>query len=70
MLPEKYIRLKDNVQGVFIDNGGLAIWHPIKTGLHGGNLIEIVKGIQKGDNVINPVDSKKKLTGGMRVYVK
>ena len=70
LLPEKYIRLKDNVQGVFIDNGGLAIWHPIKTGLHGGNLIEIVKGIQKGDNVINPVDSKKKLTGGMRVYVK
>ena len=69
-VPEKYIRWKDNIPGVFADNAGFSSWHPVKTGLQGGNLIEIVKGIQKGEYVLTPVNLNNRLTDGTRIYVK
>jgi HlyD family secretion protein len=69
-IPGKYIRWRDNLSGVFVDNGGHATWHFVKTGLHDGNFIEIISGLQKGNNVLNPVNLKNKLKDNTRIYVK
>ena len=68
-VPEKYMRWKDNVPGVFVDNGGLSLWQPVQTGLYGSNLVEIVEGLQSGETILNSVNLKNKLTDGTRVYV-
>jgi len=69
IVPEKYIKWRNNVSGVFVNNGGVASWRHIKTGLHGGNLIEIIGELQEGDSVLNPISLKNKLTDQMRISV-
>jgi HlyD family secretion protein len=69
IVPEKYIKWRNNVSGVFVDNGGVASWRHIKTGLHGGNLIEIIGELQEGDSVLNPISLKNKLTDQVRISV-
>ena len=69
IVPEKYIKWRNNVSGIFVDNGGVASWHHIKTGLHGGGFIEIIKGLQKGDSVLTPISLKNKLTDQTRISV-
>jgi len=69
IVPEKFIKWRDNVPGVFIDNGGVASWRHIETGLHGGSLIEIIGGLQEGDSVLTPISLKNKLTDQTRISV-
>jgi len=69
IVPDKFIKWRNNVSGVFVENGGVASWRHIKTGLHGGNLIEIIGGLQEGDSVLNPISSKNKLTDQTRISV-
>jgi len=70
IIPEKYIKWQKNMPGVFVDNGGKALWKPVKTGLHGSNFIEITEGLNEGDGILNPVNLKNKLTNRMRISVK
>ncbi len=69
IVPEKYIKWRDNVPGVFVDNGGVASWRHIETGLHGGSFIEIIGGLQEGDSVLTPISLKNKLTDQTRISV-
>lgn len=69
IVPEKYIKWRDNEPGVFVDNEGVASWRHIETGLHGGSLIEIIGGLQEGDSVLTPISLKNKLTDQTRISV-
>jgi len=68
-VPEKYIKWRNNVSGVFVNNKGAASWHPIKIGISGGRLVEITEGIQKGSNVLTPISSNIKLADQTRISV-
>ena len=69
IVPEKYIKWRNNVSGVFVDNGGVASWHHIKIGLHGDSFIEIIEGLQEEDSVLTPISLKNKLTDQTRISV-
>jgi len=69
IVPEKYIKWRNNMSGVFVDNKGVAEWHHIKTGLHGGSFIEIIGGLQEGNSVLTPIGLKNKLTDQTRISV-
>lgn len=69
IVPEKYIKWRNNVSGVFVDNEGIASWYHIKTGLHGGSFIEIIEGLQEGDSVLTPISLKTRLTDRTRISV-
>ncbi len=43
---------KDEIQGVFVVNGKKAFFRPVETGISGVTDIEIIKGLQKGDEIV------------------
>ena len=70
IIPEKYIKWQKNKPGVFVDKNGIASWQNVKTGLNSGDFIEIIEGLNKEDNVLNPVNLKNKLKNKTRIFVK
>ena len=68
-IPEKYIKWKNDIAGVFVDNNGYSSWHPVKTGIQGNAFIEIIKGLKEGDNVLNSINIKDRLADNTRIYV-
>jgi HlyD family secretion protein len=43
---------KDEIQGVFVVNGGKAVFRPVETGIMGITNIEITKGLKPGDEIV------------------
>jgi HlyD family secretion protein len=43
---------KDEIQGVFVVNGKKAVFRPVDTGISGVTDIEIIKGLQQGDEIV------------------
>jgi HlyD family secretion protein len=43
---------KDEIQGVFVVNGKRAVFRPVETGITGVTDIEIIKGLQAGDEIV------------------
>ena len=43
---------KEEVQGVFVVNGKKAVFRPVETGISGVTDIEILKGLQQGDEIV------------------
>jgi HlyD family secretion protein len=43
---------KDEIQGVFVVNGKKAVFRPVETGIAGVTDIEIIKGLQPGDEIV------------------
>ncbi len=43
---------KDEIQGVFVVNGKKAVFRPVETGISGVTDIEIIKGLQSGDEIV------------------
>jgi len=68
-VPEKYIKWRNNVSGVFVNNKGVASWHPIKMGINGSGLVEITEGLQAGNRVLTPINSNIKLADLTRISV-
>lgn len=44
--------LKEEVQGVFVVRNGKAEFHPVDTGITGTTDIEVLKGLQQGDQIV------------------
>jgi len=43
---------KDEIQGVFVVNGKKAVFRPVETGITGVTDIEVIKGLQPGDEIV------------------
>jgi HlyD family secretion protein len=43
---------KEEVQGVFVVNGGKAVFRPVETGIMGITDIEVTKGLEPGDEIV------------------
>jgi len=69
VVPEIYIKWRNNVSGVFVNNAGYATWQPIKIGISGDGLVEIADGVKKGAGVLTPISSTVKLADQTRISV-
>lgn len=67
LVPAAYVLWRDDVAGVFADEGGKAVWKPVSIGLRNPQEAEITEGIQTGETIVMPVDPRAKLTPGRRV---
>lgn len=63
LLPSRLIIREKDCSGVFVEENGKAIWHPLKIGLGGREEVEILDGLHPADIVITPLDSKRFFEG-------
>jgi HlyD family secretion protein len=67
LLPAELVMTRESETGVFIMEGGVASWRPIKIGLHSRDSAEVISGLEPEDVVVSPVNPKKTLTEGRRI---
>lgn len=50
--PATQRRMKEELQGVFVLQGGKAVFRPVKTGISGATEIEVLEGLKDGDQIV------------------
>jgi len=50
--PQEQQRLKEEIQGAFVIRGGNAVFVPVETGILGETNVEVLKGLQSGDEIV------------------
>jgi len=63
LLPSNLIVRQKEQAGVYIEDRGKAVWRSLKIGLRGREKVEILKGLNPGDTVITPLDSRRFFEG-------
>lgn len=61
VLPARLLSNRDGESGVYLNENGAAKFQPIMIGLRGRELIEVTVGLQEGDDVVTPEDSRTQL---------
>jgi len=67
LVPAKLILWRDETPGVYLKEKDHARWQPLKSGLQGRDLVEVVEGLQQGDVVVIARDAKNVSLDGRRV---
>jgi HlyD family secretion protein len=68
LLPTQFLLRKAGAPGAFVVVDGKTTWRTLKLGLRGRQAVEVVAGLQPGNVVVAPLDSKAgPLTDGRRV---
>lgn len=57
-VPESFLVVRDGHRGVLLDDGGRARWRLVATGLRGGGRVEVAEGLEGGERVLRPADSR------------
>jgi HlyD family secretion protein len=70
LLPAKYIVLRENRPGAFINQNGHAVWGPLTLGLRSTEMVEVVEGLQPGGTVVIPSDPRNTLRNGQRIVTR
>jgi hypothetical protein len=68
-IPKAALRTLHGVSGVFRLSDGRLVWTPVKTGISDVNNVQVVSGLQKGDEVADRVvsPSDAELLNGIKV---
>ncbi|HBJ38231.1 MAG TPA: efflux RND transporter periplasmic adaptor subunit [Planctomycetaceae bacterium] len=66
-VPSSFLIKQGNDQGVFIQDGGLAKWQPLKLGIQGRETVEVVEGLSIGAIIIKPARPGAQLADGRKV---
>jgi len=69
VLPAQYVLWRDGKPGVFVRHGRYAAWRDLTLGLSGRESVEVVAGLEPGDEVVVPTDSKNTAIEGRRISV-
>lgn len=69
LLPAKYVVRRKDRPGVFAGLNGRAEWKPLKLGLAGTEMVEVVEGLGPGEKVLIPSDPRKRLREGQRIAI-
>ena len=56
-LPWRFLRTRDGVDGVWVDDHGRATWRPLGLGLRGQDAVAVTTGLAPGETVIVQVES-------------
>ena len=67
LLPARFVVLRENRPGTFVDAGGRAEWRPLKLGLRSSDLMEVVEGLAPGETAVMPADPQNALRSGQRI---
>jgi len=70
LVPAEYIVWRGKQAGVFVNQGDAAAWRPVGLGLHNGDFFEGVDGLETGEELVMPLESKTPLEDGKRIAVK
>jgi len=62
-----YVTWCEGRAGVFVNVDQRAVWRPLKLGMRGRDLVEVLDGLKPGDLAIKPADPTAKLTEGRRI---
>jgi multidrug efflux pump subunit AcrA (membrane-fusion protein) len=69
VLPAQLVLWRDGKPGVFVRQGRYAAWRDLTLGLSGRESVEVVAGLEPGDGVVVPTDSKNTAIEGRRISV-
>jgi HlyD family secretion protein len=70
LAPLEFIQWRANSSGVFVNNKGRARWREVSLGLGESHVMEAIKGLSSGEQVVRPAGGGKLvLTGGQRIRV-
>jgi HlyD family secretion protein len=69
VLPARYVLWRDGRPGVYIRQGQHAAWRDLTLGLSGRESVEVAAGLEPGDGVVVPADSKNTAIEGRRISV-
>jgi RND family efflux transporter MFP subunit len=64
LLPARFVVWRDDQPGAFVDQDGRALWKPLKLGLRGPDMVQVIEGVGQGEAVVVPSDAKLTLTDG------
>ena len=67
VIPESFLKWRNNKAGVFVNYDGHAKWTLIKQGLQGNGMVEITDGLRERDIILNARDGKKQLSNNCKV---
>ena len=68
LLPAAFVVRKEGRAGVLVNQGGRARWREITTGLRGKDQLEVVRGLDAGEQVVRaPEGRKEPLADGQRI---
>lgn len=68
-IPLSTLSRRDEQDGVFVAEDGMARWKPVKLGLRGRDVVEVREGLSDREVVLTPVTGPLTLTEGRRVQV-
>ena len=69
VLPTKYILWRDGKAGVLVHQGHRAAWRDLTLGLSGREAVEVVTGLEPGEQVVIPAEGKTTAIDGRRISV-
>lgn len=67
LVPTRFLTLKNNQTGVFVNINGQARWRRLTLGLRSPDKVEVVAGLEAEETVVTPVDAKAVLRDGRKV---
>jgi len=67
VLPAQYILWRDQKPGVFVRQGQHAAWRDLTLGLNGREVVEVVAGLEAGEEVVVAADAKTTALEGRRI---
>jgi len=69
--PVNAVVWRDGQSGVFVENGGQAMWRPVRLGIRGAQSVEVQEGLAAGERIITPASpTAAALRDGQRVKVR
>jgi len=70
-VPQRFVQWREGRSGVFVAEQGKAIWREVTSGSRGRETVEVAKGLQPGQKVLLPPDSKlPPLKPGQRIKMR
>jgi len=67
-LPARFLAWRDDAPGVFVAEGGRAVWRPIRIGLRNAEFVEAAEGLQEGETVVTARKPGTALADGWRIW--
>ncbi len=67
LIPIRFLALSEGRTGVFLNQGGFVAWQPVEVGLRGRDQLEVVSGLEAGQQVIVAADPDRLLRKGQRI---
>ena len=61
VIPSEFVFWRNGKPGVFIDAAGKARWRELTLGLQGQAAVEVTRGLDEGEYVVKPMESKSGL---------